>query len=314
MTTYEHKVEMSPLNDHKDELKEIRRLANVQPDEGCFGNAIAGCYAAVISGVLWGLSIMVSLIPLTWLFCVRTLTNYERAVVFRLGKFSSVKEEGMHYLMPFLDTWTVIDLRVQTMDIRGQEMLTKESVTVNVNAVVLYHVNNAKANVMTINKARYATSQLAATAIRSVIGESELDDLLAKREKINARLQRYLDAETDSWGLKVTRVEIKDVTLPKAMQRSMGAQAESERERRAKVIAAEGEVQAAPLLLQAAMQLSKNPASLQLRFLDTLREISAEKNSTVVFPLPLEFLTAFQKRSANIQQESKVPLLTPAMS
>eukprot|EP00469_Lotharella_globosa_P014176 CAMPEP_0167830574 /NCGR_PEP_ID=MMETSP0112_2-20121227/13034_1 /TAXON_ID=91324 /ORGANISM="Lotharella globosa, Strain CCCM811" /LENGTH=201 /DNA_ID=CAMNT_0007734881 /DNA_START=541 /DNA_END=1146 /DNA_ORIENTATION=- len=197
------------------------------------------------------------------------------------------------------------------MDIRGQEMLTKESVTVNVNAVVLYHIDNAKANVMTIDRAQYATSQLAATAIRAVIGESELDDLLSKRDKINQRLQSYLDAETDCWGLKVTRVEIKDVTLPKAMQRSMGAQAESERERRAKVIAAEGEVQAAPLLLQAATQLSKNPASLQLRFLDTLREISAEKNSTVVFPLPLEFLTAFQQKRnpTYLPEDSKVPLL-----
>mmetsp|Transcript_11443 Transcript_11443/g.18333 ORF Transcript_11443/g.18333 Transcript_11443/m.18333 type:complete len:323 (+) Transcript_11443:97-1065(+) len=291
------KVEMRRLTGRDDpNMEAIRALANAEPGRGLVygGGCCTSCYGTFIAMFLWFFSILVSLIPITWIFQSKTLRNYERAVVFRFGKFLCVKEEGLGYIWPFIDEWQVVDLRIQTMNLQRQEMLTKESVTVYVNAVVLYHINMAKANVLTINGARAATSQLASTAIRAVIGCSELDDLLSKRDTLNGKLQRILDAETDSWGLKVTRVEIKDVQLPQSMQRSMGAQAESERDRRAKVIAAEGEVQAAPLLLKAAQTLSQNVASLQLRFLDTLREISAEKNSTVIFPLPLEFLKAFQ--------------------
>ncbi|GAB5365325.1 hypothetical protein AAMO2058_001048000 [Amorphochlora amoebiformis] len=299
---------------HEEDLMAIRQLAEVRPAGGaCHGDYCGKCMAYVVAGFLWFFSILVSLIPITWIFQFKTLNDYERAVVFRLGKYVGEKGAGFYYMWPFIDDYRVLDMRIKTMDLQKQEMLTKESVTVHVNAVVLYYIEKATMNLMTIRRFRFATEQLAATAIRSVIGCSELDELLSHREKINERLKSYLDKETDSWGLKVTRVEIKDVTLPKVMQRSMGAQAESERERRAKVIGAEGEVQAAPLLLKAAQTLSKNSASLQLRFLDTLREISAEKNSTVVFPLPLEFMNVFEKREGLFfpenGDEEKIPML-----
>lgn len=284
------------LQVNRNNRRGLSSLSEVTPQESFCSSCFTKCFGSTVAGLLWTLSFIVSLCPITWIFCFKTLNDYERAVLFRLGKYSGEVGPGYVYFWPFIDNYMVVDKRLITMDIKKQEMLTKESVTVMVNAVVLYFVDKPYKNIMTIYNSHYSTQQLGATALRAVIGESELDEVLCKRDMMNARLRSYLDKETDHWGLKITHVEIKDVQLPKSMQRAMGTQAESERERRAKVIGAEGEVQAAPLLLKAAETLSKNPASIQLRFLDTLREVSSEKNSTIVFPLPLEFIKSFSKK------------------
>lgn len=277
----------------------LRLLAETEPaTDFCsrLGDCFTGCFECFFQGMLYVLAIVFSIIPITWLYCFRTLNDYERGVVFRFGKFIGEYQKGFHFILPFIDEMYKVDTRLETLTLRSQETLTKESITVLVTAVVLFQINNAKANVLSIGNSKMATRELAAAALRSIIGESELDEILGQRTRMNERLHNYLDKETDHWGLRVTHVEIKDVMLPKGMQRAMGAQAESERERRARVINAEGEVQAAPLLLKAAETLSKNSASLQLRFLDTLRDVSAEKNSTIVFPLPIEFLKALQAK------------------
>ncbi len=224
---------------------------------------------------------------------IRVLPEWERAVVLRLGRFQSVKGPGLIFLIPVIDTARIVDTRIVTMNVPRQEAITRDNVSVSVDAVVLFKVMDPKDAVVQITDYIQTASLIAQTTLRSVIGQAELDDLLARREKINQQLQAIIDEQTEAFGVKVTNVEVRDVILPEEMKRALARQAESERERRAKVIAAEGEYQAAERLVQAAAMIAQQPAALQLRYLQSLVEISAEKNSTVVFPIPIELLRPF---------------------
>lgn len=221
---------------------------------------------------------------------VRIVQEYERGVIFRLGRLVGAKGPGLFLLYPFIDRMVKVDLRVVTLDFPAQEGITRDNVTLKVNAVVYFRVVNPEASVVQVEDYRRATWQIAQTTLRNVIGQSELDELLAERDKINDTLQQIIDEATEPWGVKVTLVEIKDVELPPTMQRAMARQAESEREKRAKIIHASGEYEASKQLAEAAQIMSTQPSALQLRFLQTLTEISAEKNSTIIFPLPIELL------------------------
>lgn len=228
---------------------------------------------------------------------LRILREYERAVVFRLGKLLGAKGPGIVLLIPVVDRMVRMDLRVVTIDVPKQEMMTRDNVPVTVDAVVYFRVIDSEAAVVKVENYLKATSLIAQTTLRSVIGQSELDELLAHRESINQTLQEIIDRQTDPWGVKVTAVEVKDVVLPDAMKRAMARQAESERERRAKIINAEGEFQAAEKLVQAAAMIETRPVALQLRFLQTMREISSEHNTTTFLPIPLDIFAPFVKRS-----------------
>lgn len=219
---------------------------------------------------------------------VRVLREYERAVIFRLGRLISVKGPGIVLLVPIVDRMVKVSLRVVVMDVAPQDVITKDNVSIKVNAVVYFRVMAADKAVVEVEDFLYATTQLAQTTLRSVLGQVELDQLLTEREAINRRLQKIIDEQTDSWGIKVALVEIKHVDLPVEMQRAIAKQAEAERERRAKVIHAEGEFQASQKLYEAANVMSQNSMTLQLRFLQTLTEVASEKNSTLVFPVPLD--------------------------
>ncbi len=238
---------------------------------------------------------------------VRVLREYERAVVFRIGRLVGVKGPGLVILIPIVDRMVRVSLRVVAMDVAPQDVITKDNVSIKVNAVVYFRVMAADRAIVEVEDFLYATTQVAQTTLRSVLGQVELDELLAERESINQQLQRIIDEQTDSWGIKVTLVEIKHVDLPEQMQRAIAKQAEAERERRAKVIHAAGEFQAADKLLQAAEVLSKNPVTIQLRFLQTLTEVAAEKNSTLIFPIPIDIvepLTNALKRAAQPPADS----------
>ncbi|MDI6851851.1 MAG: slipin family protein [bacterium] len=224
---------------------------------------------------------------------IRILREYERAVIFRLGRLIGVKGPGLIILIPFIDKMVKVSLRTVVLDVPPQDVITKDNVSVKVNAVVYFRVMDAAKAVVEVENYAYATSQIAQTTLRSVLGEVELDELLAQREGLNHRLQRIIDTQTDPWGVKVSAVEIKHVDLPQEMQRAMARQAEAERERRAKIISAEGEYQAAEKLKEAAEVLAQNPITIQLRYLQTLREISVENASTIVFPIPIEFFKLF---------------------
>ncbi len=225
---------------------------------------------------------------------IKILREYERGVIFRLGRaLSRPKGPGIILVFAPIDRMVRVSLRLVTLDIPPQDVITRDNVSVKVNAVVYFRVMDPNRAIIEVQDYLYATSQLAQTTLRSVLGEVELDELLAEREKLNAKLQEILDRQTDPWGIKVQLVEIKHVDLPETMVRAIARQAEAERERRAKVIHADGEFQAAEKLTQAASILSQNPTSLQLRFLGTLTEIASEKNSTIIFPLPIELLKAF---------------------
>jgi len=228
---------------------------------------------------------------------VKILQEYERAVIFTLGKYDGVKGPGLILVIPGLQTMSRISLRTIVLDVPPQDVITKDNVTVKVNAVVYYRVMQAEKAVIEVENYYYATSQLAQTTLRGVLGKMDLDDLLSSREKINVELQHILDNDTEPWGVKVSKVEVKNVDLPENMQRAMAKQAEAERERRAKVIHAQGEFEASKQLAVAAEELSKSPASLQLRYLQTLSEISVDKNSTVVFPLPLDLIRSFLSKN-----------------
>ena len=221
---------------------------------------------------------------------VRILREYERAVVFRLGRLIGEKGPGLILLIPIVDRMVKVSLRVVAMDVPPQDVITKDNVSIKVNAVLYFRVVRAGEAIVSVENYLYATSQLAQTTLRSVLGEHELDDLLANREKINLELQRIIDERTDPWGVKVTAVEVKDVDLPQEMQRAIAKQAEAERERRAKIIHAEGEFQAAEKLTAAAKVIGSEPAAIQLRYLQTLTEIAVDKNSTIAFPVPIDFL------------------------
>ena len=241
-----------------------------------------------------------ALVPIVVIFVIlilassiKVMREYERAVVFRLGRFLRAKGPGLFLLFPVIDRMVRVSLRLVTLDVPSQDIITRDNVTVKVNAVLYFRVLDPQKAVIEVEDYLYATSQLAQTTLRSVLGESELDDLLAEREKINHQLQDILDKQTDPWGIKVTNVEIKHVDLPSEMQRAIAKQAEAERERRAKVIHAEGEFQASGRLAEAAAVIGREPAALQLRYLQTLTEVAMENNSTLIFPIPLDLLTPF---------------------
>ncbi len=224
---------------------------------------------------------------------IKIVFQYEAGVVFRLGRLERTRAPGIRFIIPFIDRMRKIDTRVITMDVPSQEAITRDNVTLKVNAVVYFRVMHPEAAVVEVYDYRLATYQIAQTTLRSVLGQSELDELLAQREKINQTLQRIIDEQTEPWGIKVSVVEVKDVELPSTMQRAMAAQAEAERERRAKIIHAEGEFQASQKLAEAGAIIGKEPTTLQLRYLQTLTEIATEKTNTLVFPLPLDLLSAF---------------------
>jgi regulator of protease activity HflC (stomatin/prohibitin superfamily) len=228
---------------------------------------------------------------------VRILREYERGVIFRLGKLLGAKGPGLIFLIPIVDRMVKVDLRVVTINVPQQEMMTRDNVPVTVDAVVYFRVVNPEAAIIKVEDFLKATSLIAQTTLRSVIGQAELDELLAQREKINLRLQEIIDRQTEPWGVKVTAVEVKDVMLPDTMKRAMAGQAESERERRAKIINAEGEFQAAEKLVQAAALISGQPIALQLRFLQTMKEISSEHNTTTFLPIPMDLFTPFLKKA-----------------
>ncbi|NOY86552.1 MAG: slipin family protein [Deltaproteobacteria bacterium] len=225
---------------------------------------------------------------------IKVLKEYERGVVFFLGRLVGARGPGLIYIVPGLEKMVRIGLRLIVMDVPPQDIITRDNVSVKVNAVVYFRVMDPSKAVVEVEDFFYATSQLAQTTLRSILGQVELDDLLSERDKINHDLQEILDSQTDPWGVKVTNVEIKHVDLPQEMQRAMAKQAEAERERRAKIIAAEGEYQSATKLTQAADIMSGNDQALQLRYLQTLREIATENNSTTIFPLPMDLLKAFK--------------------
>ena len=226
---------------------------------------------------------------------IRVLREYERGVIFRLGRLIAAKGPGLFFLIPVVDRMVKVSLRTVVMDVPPQDIITKDNVSVKVNAVVYFRVVDPSKAIVEVEDYLYATSQLSQTTLRSILGQAELDELLSSREKINAELQTILDTHTDPWGIKVSQVEIKHVDLPQEMQRAMAKQAEAERERRAKVINAEGEFQAATKLAQAAEIMNKEPITIQLRFLQTLREVAAENNSTTIFPVPIDLFKPFVK-------------------
>lgn len=229
---------------------------------------------------------------------VRILREYERGVIFRLGKLHArgAKGPGIVFLIPLVDRMVKMDLRVVTIDVAKQEVMTRDNVPVTVDAVVYFRVVDPVASVVKVENYWKATSLIAQTTLRSVLGQAEMDELLAHREKINQTLQEIIDRQTDPWGIKVTAVEIKDVALPDTMKRAMAKQAEAERERRAKIVNAEGEFQAAEKMVQAAAMISKEPIALQLRFLQTMREISSEHNTTTFLPVPIDLFGPFMKK------------------
>ena len=227
---------------------------------------------------------------------IRILREYERAVIFRLGRVIKTKGPGLIILIPIIDKMVKVSLRLVAMDVPEQDVITRDNVSIKVNAVIYFRVMDPTNATIVVENYLFATSQLAQTTLRSVCGQVELDELLAEREKINTRLQNILDKHTDPWGIKVTTVEVKHIDLPEEMKRSMARQAEAERERRAKVINAEGEYQAATRLAEAAGIIREHPEALQLRYLQTMREMSSEGNTTVFFPLPIDLLSSFVKK------------------
>ena len=242
--------------------------------------------------------VVVVLVVMFLASAIRILNEYERAVVFRLGRIIETKGPGLIILIPIIDRMVRVDMRTITMDVPPQDVITKDNVSIKVNAVVYFRVIDANAAVVSVENYLYATSQLAQTTLRSVCGQVELDEILSEREKINMQIQDILDRSTDPWGIKVSVVEVKHIDLPEEMKRAMAKQAEAERERRAKVINAEGEFQAAQKLIEAAALMETQPMSLQLRYLQTLNQIASENNSTTVFPIPIDLFRPFLEKAA----------------
>lgn len=245
----------------------------------------------------YGLGILILAIIIFLYLAIKILNEYERGVIFRLGRVIDHKGPGLILLIPIIDRMVRVSLRTVAMDVPPQDVITRDNISVKVNAVIYFRVMDPTKAVIEVENYLYATSQLAQTTLRSVCGQSELDELLAEREKINVEVQEILDRHTDPWGVKVSMVEVKHIDLPAEMQRAIARQAEAERERRAKVINAEGEYQAASRLAEAADIISKEPTALQLRFLQTLVEVAAEKNSTTIFPIPIDLLEPFLKKA-----------------
>ncbi len=245
--------------------------------------------------MLW-IIVIVGLVFIFLASAIRIVREYERGVIFRLGRLIGAKGPGLFFIIPIVDKMVKVDLRTITLDVPPQEVITKDNVPVHVNAVVYFRVVNPTAAVVEVLDFVEATRQISMTTLRSIVGKSELDELLTERERLNRELQKVIDEHTDPWGVKVITVEIKDVKIPAEMQRAIARQAEAERERRSKVIHAEGELQAAEKLREAAAIMQQSPGALQLRYLQTLTEISAEKTNTIVFPIPLELLSALARR------------------
>jgi regulator of protease activity HflC (stomatin/prohibitin superfamily) len=250
-------------------------------------------------GFLSSFGVLVIILLILLSSAVKIVQEYERGVIFRLGRLVGAKGPGLFFIIPIVDRMMKVDLRVVTLDVPSQEAITRDNVTVKVNAVVFFRVIDPSAAVVQVEDFRRATWNISQTTLRNVIGQSGLDELLAQREKINQTLRQIIDETTEPWGVKVSIVEVKDVELPQTMQRAMARQAEAEREKRAKIIHAEGELGAAQQLAEAAATLSRQPAGVQLRYLQTLTEIAVEKNSTIIFPVPVEFLGAFAKSSGD---------------
>ncbi len=244
-------------------------------------------------------AVVAALLVITLASSVRVIREYERGVVFRLGRLSTLRGPGLRRVLPGVDRLVRVDLRVVTLTIPPQEVITRDNVPARVNAVVMFRVTDPVASVMKVENFAVATSQIAQTSLRSLLGRADLDTLLAHREDLNADLRATIEAQTTAWGVEVGVVEIKDVEIPEAMQRAMAREAEAERERRAKIINARGELQASEELRQAADTLSRSPASLQLRYLQTLLELGADQNSTVVFPLPIDIVGPFLNKLIN---------------
>jgi regulator of protease activity HflC (stomatin/prohibitin superfamily) len=252
-----------------------------------------------ILGFLSSFGVLVIILLILLSSAIKIVQEYERGVIFRLGRLVGAKGPGLFFIIPIVDRMMKVDLRVVTLDVPSQEAITRDNVTVKVNAVVFFRVIDPSAAVVQVEDFRRATWNISQTTLRNVIGQSGLDELLAQREKINQTLRQIIDETTEPWGVKVSIVEVKDVELPQTMQRAMARQAEAEREKRAKIIHAEGELGAAQQLAEAAATLSRQPAGVQLRYLQTLTEIAVEKNSTIIFPVPVEFLGAFAKSSGD---------------
>ena len=240
----------------------------------------------------WGILLILLIF---FISAIRIVKEYERGVIFRLGRLVGAKGPGLFFIIPIIDSMVKVDLRTVTYDVPAQEVVTRDNVTVKVNAVVYYRVIDPAKAVTEVYDYRYATAQIAQTTLRSIIGQAELDEVLSEREKLNIRLQQIIDEATNPWGIKVTAVEIKDVELPEEMRRVMAMQAEAERERRSKIIRAEGEYQAAMRLKEAADVLAASEGALFLRYLQTLNEVAAEKNTTIILPIPVEMLKMFRK-------------------
>jgi regulator of protease activity HflC (stomatin/prohibitin superfamily) len=262
------------------------------PEEVAMESALAGIIAVII---------LVAIIAAT---SIRILREWERGVTLRLGRLIGEKRPGIRWLWPVIDKMIRIDLRIVTLDVQRQDMMTRDNVPVSVDAVVYFRVVSANDAVVKVENYVKATSLIAQTTLRSIIGQAELDELLAERDKINLRLQQVIDEQTEPWGIKVTAVEVRDVVLPEAMKRSMANQAETERARRAKVINAEGEYQAAQRLAEAAQIIGHHPMALQLRFLQTLSDVASEHNSTTIFPVPIDLFTPFIRGLAKVAPTS----------
>lgn len=248
-----------------------------------------------MEGTIIPVSIAVVIVLMIIFASVKIVAEYERGVIFRLGRLVGSRGPGLFFIIPIVDRMVKVDLRIITMDVPAQEVITKDNVTVRVNAVIYFRVVDPEASVVKVLDHIRATSQIAQTTLRNVLGQSELDELLASREKLNQMLQQIIDEHTDPWGVKVSTVEIKEVELAETMRRSMAAQAEAERERRAKIIHAEGELQASAKLAEAGDIIAREPVTLQLRYLQTLTEIATERNSTLIFPLPIDIISMFMK-------------------
>ena len=246
---------------------------------------------SIIQAFLLGISaiLLIPLIP----FQIRIVSEFERGVIFRLGRLQGAKGPGLFVMLPFIDRMVKVDIRTITLDVPTQEAITSDNVTIKVNAVIFFRVTNPEDAIVKVMDYIRATSQISQTTLRAVMGQVELEDLLGKRDEVNQQLQDIIDEETEPWGIKVSTVEVKDVELPPTMQRAMAAQAEEERSRRAKIIAADGEFQASERLAQAANVMSREPISLHLRYLQTLGEIAGDRSNTIVFPLPMDLISKF---------------------
>lgn len=292
----------------------IMKILNKSPSDEEISDKASTCGKLLI---FLSVGLVILTLPFSLFVCFKVVQEYERAVIFRLGRLmqGGAKGPGIFFILPCIDSYARVDLRTRTYDVPPQEVLTKDSVTVSVDAVVYYRVSNATVSIANVENAHHSTRLLAQTTLRNTMGTRHLHEILSERMTISGTMQVQLDEATDAWGIKVERVEIKDVRLPVQLQRAMAAEAEAAREARAKVIAAEGEQKASKALREASEVIGGSPAALQLRYLQTLNTISAEKNSTIVFPLPIDLITYFLKTTeATAQQNAVVPAAAAALA